>query len=129
MQKTTEQVKKSTANIAAEPSLQYCVLIPKRKIERLPDAFARFLTEITGEFGGYAVGGEVYGSWIDRFAEVCHQDENIIILVVIPNLPVCLQALRSIVAEAARGLQELQIFVSMAGGPTFFVWATRIIPR
>ena len=39
----TRQFSMGTANCVAELSIQCCVLFPKQKVERLPDALTRFL--------------------------------------------------------------------------------------
>ena len=68
-------------------------------------------------------------SLVNCSAGVCDQDDFVVIFVTLPKLPSCLQTFKSLVAEAACGLREFSLFVSVAGGATFFVWANGTVRK
>ena len=105
------------------PSVQCCVLIPKVKLERFPLVIARFLNQIRSGFGGYTFDREVRGSWLERTAGVVHDDHSLVILVDLPDRPAGVESLKRIVANSARDLCELSIFVSIGSRQSIFVWA------
>jgi len=108
---------------SASSSEQFCVLLPKAKIESHPEGFGKFLQHLRSEFGGYTYDREVNGSWIERTAGIVHDDRSVVILVEIPLLPVSHETLKRLISYVARDLNELSLFVSVSGGATFFVWA------
>ena len=104
------------------PYARYSVLLPKRKLELLPVQFSRFLNRLTKAFGGYTFDRQVSGSWLDD-SGLEDLGDSIVIIVALPDQASCYKVLKTLVAEAARDLQETAIFVSKAGGFTAFVYA------
>jgi hypothetical protein len=103
---------------------QWSFFLPKGKIEKFPDVFCGLLRQIRNEFGGYSYDREVSGSWMERNSGVVHDDASLIILVAVPKATHSQRLFKLFLSDAARHLEELCIFVSIAGGATFFVWAT-----
>jgi hypothetical protein len=109
-----------------EASARCCVLFPKKAIERSPQGFTKFLARICREFGGYTIDGEVSGSWMERATGVVHEDHSVVVLVALPSLPASVDGLKTVVADAARDVRELSIFMSIGDGATMFVWASQV---
>ena len=104
--------------------VQCSVLLPKRKLELLPVQFTQFLMQISDAYGGYTLAGEAAGTWIERSTGIQYSDSHLVILVAIPDQQLYFQQLKKLIADAARELQEIAIFLAVAGGMTIFVWSS-----
>jgi hypothetical protein len=104
-----------------------CVLLPKKAIERYPRAFADCLTRICTEFGGFTFDREVSGAWLERATEIVHEDHAVVVLIALSSHPSCIGILKAVIADAARDLGELSLFVSIGDRATIFVWASEVL--